>query len=70
MEGLDASQEAGGVDLDNFRFGELFADYVRWNRVKNSRGPFSSRNKGKEGRGRSSLTYCTATSIKSIPVFQ
>lgn len=38
-----------GVDLDNFRFGELFADYVRWNRVKNSRGPFSSRNKGKEG---------------------
>lgn len=35
------------VDPDNFRFGELFAEYVRWNRVKNSRGPFSSRNKGK-----------------------
>lgn len=34
-----------GVDLDNFP-GELLAEYVRWNRVKNSCGPFSARNKG------------------------
>lgn len=37
------------VDLDNFR-GKLFAEYVRWNRVKNSCGPFSVRNKGKARR--------------------
>ena len=45
MEERTTPAEEPGADLDNFP-GELFVEYVRWNRVKNSCGPFSARNKG------------------------